>query len=174
MHVDVHRSLAWHKLSTVEAQTKPLLRTRYSTSNRPTYNLLPELVPLPLNPVRTAPPSISIALPVIWALPALLKNSTKPAKSLGLPTLPVGCVAVRESAYFSNPKLVIREGKTPGQIALHMIFFGASFEACILVRWMHAAFAGPSRSHTICQQFSIVNGKKKGGGDWYNPQFVQT
>jgi hypothetical protein len=42
----------------------------------------------------------------------------------------------------------MRLGKTPGQMTLTMIFLGASFEACILVRWMHAALAGPS-VHTV-------------------------
>ncbi|CAI6339926.1 unnamed protein product [Periconia digitata] len=34
----------------------------------------------------------------------------------------------------------MREGKTPGQITFTIIFFSASFDACILVRWMQAAF----------------------------------
>jgi hypothetical protein len=35
-------------------------------------------------------------------------------------------------------------------MTLTIIFLGASFEACILVRWMHAALAGPS-VHTVSE-----------------------
>lgn len=109
------------------------------------YNLL-SLSPrdVPRHPLSVAPPSISIALPVMCALAFELRNSTNPPKSLGLPMRPVGCPAVRAFAYFSRPKFVIRLGKTPGQITLTMMFFGASFDAVIFVRWMAAAFAGPS------------------------------
>jgi len=112
------------------------------------HNLLSPPPTFPRHPVKVAPPSISTAFPVICALALLLKKSTSPPKSLGLPILPVGCPDVNASAYFSKPKFVIRLGKTPGQMTLTMIFLGASFEACILVRWMHAAFAGPS-VHTV-------------------------
>jgi hypothetical protein len=97
------------------------------------YNLLALFI-FPLKPVSVAPPSISSALPVICALPALARNKHSPPKSLGLPILPVGCPDSRASLYFSNPKFVIREGKTPGQMTLHMMFLGASFDAVIFVR----------------------------------------
>jgi hypothetical protein len=51
---------------------------------------------------------------------------------------------MRVSMYLLRPKLVIRDGETPGQMTLTIMFFGASFEACIFVRCMHAAFDGPS------------------------------
>lgn len=104
---------------------------------------------LPLHPVNVAPPSISIAFPVMCALPELARNKHSPPKSLGLPIRPVGCPDSNISLYLSRPKFVIREGNTPGQMTLTMMFFGASFDAVIFVRWMHAAFAGPSK-HTTC------------------------
>lgn len=42
------------------------------------------------HPLRVLPPSISITLPVMWAEATLLRNRIRPAKSLGLPTRPVG------------------------------------------------------------------------------------
>lgn len=110
----------------------------------PIYSLLSPSLPLPFQPDTVAPPSSVIAFPVMCALAVLLRNKTRPPKSLGLPILPVGCPALSGSAYFFNPKFVMREGKTPGQMALHMMCLGASLEACILVRWMQAAFEGPS------------------------------
>lgn len=118
----------------------------YKTS----YNLL-ALSPVifPLHPVSVAPPSISIAFPVMCALPLLARNRHRPPKSLGLPIRPVGWPDSNMSRYLSRPKFVMRDGKTPGQMTFTMIFFGASFDAVILVRWMHAAFAGPSISQPV-------------------------
>jgi hypothetical protein len=42
------------------------------------------------HPLNVDPPSISIAFPVTCAAPKLDKYSTNPAKSSGLPTLPLG------------------------------------------------------------------------------------
>jgi hypothetical protein len=133
-----------------------LNRTYIPISNQAIIQSLLSPPTLPLHPVSVAPPSISIAFPVICALPLLLKNSTNPPKSLGLPTLPVGCPDARATPYFSNPKFVMREGNTPGHIAFTMTFFGASFEACILVRWIHAAFAGPSVAHISTESSSLL------------------
>lgn len=98
----------------------------------------------PRHPESVLPPSISSTLPVMCALPMLLKKSTRPPKSLGFPIRPVGWPDTSVSMYLSRPKLVMREGKTPGQMTLTMMFLGASLEACILVRWMQAALEGPS------------------------------
>jgi len=67
----------------------------------------------------------------------------------------------------SIPKAVIRDGNTPlivvsfaraiqdhgkdthGHTQFTMMFNGASFDAWILLKWMHAAFEGPSASTAL-------------------------
>lgn len=98
----------------------------------PYYNF--PLPPPLLHPLNVLPPSSSKTFPVICALALLLKNNTTPAKSLAFPIRPLGCRSKSVSIYFSTPKLVIREGKTPGQIQFTIMFSGTSFEAMILVR----------------------------------------
>lgn len=110
----------------------------------PIYNFpccsLPLLL---LHPLNVLPPSNSNTFPVICALALPLKNNTTPAKSEGFPIRPDGCRSSNVSIYLSTPKLVMRLGKTPGQIQLTIIFCGTSFDAWIFVRWMQAAFEGP-------------------------------
>jgi hypothetical protein len=53
----------------------------------------------------------------------------------------------------SRPKLVMRLGKTPGQMTLTVMWSGIIFEAWSRVRWMHAAFDGPS---VVCGQQEFV------------------
>lgn len=94
-------------------------------------------------PLSVEPPSISKAFPVMCAAPKLEMNNTRPAKSSGLPTLPLGWPDARVSWNFSMPKAVMRLGKTPGQITFTVTCCDMSFDACILERWMQAALEGP-------------------------------
>jgi hypothetical protein len=121
--------------------TLPLLR---SPASQTTTTIDPDIGSVLVILATRCRFTYSSTFPVIWAEATLLKNSTKPAKSEALPTLPVGCLSSKVSRNLFIPKFVMREGKTPGQITLHMIFRGASFDACNLVRCMHAAFDGPS------------------------------
>lgn len=68
---------------------------------------------------------------------------TNPAKSLGFPIRPVGCRESNAGMALWRPKLVMRDGKTPGQTQLTLTFSGASLDACRRDRWMQAALDGP-------------------------------
>jgi hypothetical protein len=115
------------------------------------YILLSLSGPLPRHPLMFDPPSISMATPVMCAAPRLARNSTSPAKSSGVPIRPVGCPRTSSSACVSRPYDVMRLGKTPGQMALTVTCSGASFDAVTLVRWMRAAFDGPSACGLVKQ-----------------------
>lgn len=112
------------------------------TISHPAHILLSLLGPC--QPLKFFPPSNSITFPVKCALALLLKYNTVPAKSLGLPTRPVGWPLMIVSANFPSPNAVMREGKMPGQMTFAVMCLVTSLLACILVRWMQAALLGPS------------------------------
>jgi hypothetical protein len=79
--------------------------------------------------------SLILSLGGALILKSLCKSSTFVGREL---------FCMRVSMYLLRPKLVTRDGKTPGQMTLTIMSFGASFEACIFVRCIHAAFNRPS------------------------------
>ena len=144
--------------SSISARASPYLQCVLMHYSRLSFFLFD------LKPLSVLPPSSSIAFPVICADPMLERKSTTPAKSDGWPTLPEGWPAVRVSMKSRMPKAVIRPervvrncwlltrtlylsshllGNTPGQIQLTVTWCDISLLACILERWIQAAFEGP-------------------------------
>ena len=88
------------------------------------------------------PPSITIPAPVMWAAALEAKKTAIPPISSGVPTLPVGWTPSSASRPCSNAKAVMREGKTPGQMALTRTKRSAREVASVRVRWSEAALEG--------------------------------